>query len=257
MEDLTKNQTKNSGERMGFLNIKQTGEFSEQFGNFTAEQVRDFTNEKNEDSTKTFDEKLTAFTNEKTGIFSELPNVDLNNKQLFEDFIKKPMRDLTKEQVPVGTLSKEQTREFTPIQSKNFDEERMKDLTDTHLGEFTNERIGHFHETLNYEQLFGDCTKEQIKDSTKERMGKLTPKHARNFDEERIEDFTEELLGNFDKNQMNGFTEEQIKNFTEEQTIDFTEEIGDSTDANAQVGTLNHKVDFLKSLCLIVSALFN
>lgn len=236
MEDLTKNQTKNSGERMGVFHIKQTGEFSEErFGNSTAEQVRDFTKEKNED---TFDEKLTAFSNEQTGILSESPNVDLNNKQLFEDFINKPMRDSAKEHV--GTLSKEQTREFRPIQSKNVDEERMKDLTDTHLGEFTDERIGHFRKTLNYEQLFGDCTKGRMKGLTKERMGKLTPKHARNF--------YEELVGNFDENQMNDFTKKRkIENFTEEQTVDFTEKIGDSTEEKAQVRISNHKVYAVKS----------
>lgn len=104
MEDLTKSQTKNPEECLVFLNIKQTGELSEEkFGNSTAEQVRDFTKEKNEDFTKTFDEKLTAFSSEQTGILSESPNVDLNNKQLFKDFIKKPMRDSANEQV--GTLS--------------------------------------------------------------------------------------------------------------------------------------------------------
>lgn len=123
MGNLTKSQTKKSEERMGFLNTKQTGELSEEkFRNSTAEQVRDFTEEKNEDFTKTFDEKLTAFSSEQTGILSESPNVDLNNKQLFEDFIKKPMRDSTKEQV--GTFSKELTRklyrELIPIQSKKL-----------------------------------------------------------------------------------------------------------------------------------------
>lgn len=33
----------------------------------------------------------------------------------------------------------------------------MKDLTDTHLGEFTDERMRHFRKRVNYEQ-FGDCT---------------------------------------------------------------------------------------------------
>lgn len=104
MENLTKSQTKNSEERMGFVNTKQTRELSEEkFGNSTAEQVRDFSKEKNEDFTKTFDEKLSAFSSEQTGILSESPNVDLKNKQLFKDFIKKPTRDSTKEQV--GSLS--------------------------------------------------------------------------------------------------------------------------------------------------------
>lgn len=170
MEDLTKSQTKNPEECLVFLNIKQTGELSEEkFGNSTAEQVRDFTKEKNEDFTKTFDEKLTAFSSEQTGILSESPNVDLNNKQLFKDFIKKPMRDSTKEQV--GTLSKEQTGKFIPIQSKNVEEERIKDSTDTHLGEFAAERID--HSTFTYKYLLGDCTKERMKGSTKERMRKL------------------------------------------------------------------------------------
>lgn len=188
MENLTKSQTKDSEERMGFVNTKQTGELSkEKFGNSTAEQVR----EKNEDFTKTFDKKLTAFSTEQTEILSESPNVDLKNKQLFKDFIKKTTRDSTKEQV--WTLSKEQSRKFIPKQPKNVDEKRMKDLTDTHLGEFTDERMRNFRKRVNYEQLFGDCTKERMKGSTQERMGKLTPKHARNFYEGfQLVDFTEE-----------------------------------------------------------------
>lgn len=52
-----------------------------------------------------FDEKLIVFFSEQNGILFELLNVDLNNKQLFEDFIEKLMRDLIKEQV--GVLLKE------------------------------------------------------------------------------------------------------------------------------------------------------
>lgn len=244
MENLTKSQTKNSEEPMGFFNTKRTGELSEEkFENSTAEQVRDFTKEKNEDFFKTFDGKLTVFSSEQTGILSESPNVDLNNKQLIEDFIKKTTRDSTKEQV--GMLSKEQTGKFIPIISKDVEEERMKDLTDTHLGEFTDERIDHLTHT--YKHLFGDCTKERMKGSTKERMGKLTPKHVRNFEEEGIEDFTEELVGEFDENQMNDFTEKQIVNFTEEQTVDLTEKIGDSTEEYAQVRISNHIVYVLNA----------
>lgn len=121
----------------------------------------------------------------------------------------------------------------------------MKDLTDTHLGEFTDERIGYL--TPIHEHLFGDCTKERMKGSTKEQMGKLTPKHVRNFDEEGIEDFTEELVGEFDENQMNDFTEKQIVNFTEEQTVDFTGKIGDSTEEYALVRISNHIVNVLNA----------
>lgn len=52
-----------------------------------------------------FDGKLIVFFSEQIGILFELLNVDLNNKQLIEDFIKKMMRDLIKEQV--GMLLKE------------------------------------------------------------------------------------------------------------------------------------------------------
>lgn len=124
----------------------------------------------------------------------------------------------------------------------------MKDLTDTHLGEFTDERMRHFRKRVNYEQ-FGDCTQKRMKGSTQERMGKLTPKHARNFYEEGLQ-----LV--FDENHMNDFTEKQIENFTEEQTVDFTGEIGDSTEENAQVRISNHIVYVLNaSLYVYLSVL--